>query len=227
MNNTKDKTLKINVDEDTLEFLKFSYFGNLTNLIEAAVNRAYRDMCRTLNLKDISEAIISKLKEEVKVIFENENKKHILNNIKNQDDFDTWHRGLCDKIIKKSKKIEKYKINKESNKKKIQLTYGQVQKWVNMTIKYLYILDEKIFDSIFDFLHIPADKYIFDGVKDELEIDAPTTAWSRWDNYDEYLRYQNDIRKKLKEEKKDISPLRWEFKTWLEKAQEDKIGNKK
>lgn len=227
MNNTKDKTLKINVDEDTLEFLKFSYFGNLTNLIEAAVNRAYRDMCRTLNLKDISEAIISKLKEEVKVIFENENKKQILNNIKNQHDFDAWHRELCDKIIKKSKKIEKYKITKESNKKKIQLTYGQVQKWVNMTIKYLYILEVYSFDSIFEYLHIPVDKYILEVADKKHGIDAPTTAWSRWDNYDEYLKYQNDIRKKLKEEKKDISPLRWEFKIWLEKAQEHKIDDKK
>lgn len=221
MNNTKDKTLKINVDEDTLKFLKFSYFGDLTNLIEAAVNRAYRDMCRTLNLKDISEAI-SKLKEEVKVIFENENKKHILNNIKNQDDFDTWHRGLCDKIIKKSKKIEKYKITKESNKKKIQLTYGQVQKWVNMTIKYLFILEVYSFDNIFGYLHIPVDKYILEVVEKELGIKRPVDAWSRWDNYDEYLKYQNDIREKI-----CITPLRWEFKTWLEKAQEDKMGDKK
>ena len=215
MNNTKDKTLKINVDEDTLEFLKFSYFGNLTNLIEAAVNRAYRDMCRTLNLKDISEAIISKLKEEVKVIFENENKKQILNNIKNQDDFDAWHRGLCDKIIKKSKKIEKYKITKESNKKKIQLTYGQAQKWVNMTIKYLYILEVEgyTFDSVFEYLHIPVDKYILKGVEDELNIKRPTNdSWSRWDNYYEYLNYQNDIREELR--KKCISSLRWEFENW-------------
>lgn len=210
MNNTKDKTLKINVDEDTLKFLKFSYFGDLTNLIEAAVNRAYRDMCRTLNLKDISEAI-SKLKEEVKVIFENENKKHILNNIKNQDDFDTWHRGLCDKIIKKSKKIEKYKITKESNKKKIQLTYGQVQKWVNMIMKYLYILEVEgyTFDSVFEYLHIPIDKYILKGVEDDLEIKRPVDAWSRWDNYDEYLKYQNDIREKI-----CTTPLRWEFENW-------------
>ena len=124
MNNTKDKTLKINVDEDTLKFLKFSYFGDLTNLIEAAVNRAYRDMCRTLNLKDISEAI-SKLKEEVKAIFENENKKHILNNIKNQDDFDTWHRGLCDKIIKKSKKLKNIKLLKKVIRKKYNLLMGK------------------------------------------------------------------------------------------------------
>lgn len=116
--------LENNVNEDLLKFLKFSYFGDLRNPIQAAVNRAYRDMCRTLNLKDISEAI-SKLKEEVKVIFENENKKHILNNIKNQDDFDTWHRGLCDKIIKKSKKLKNIKLLKKVIRKKYNLLMGK------------------------------------------------------------------------------------------------------
>ena len=42
-------------EEDILEFFKFSYFGNLKALIEAASNRAYRDMCRTLDFKNIDE----------------------------------------------------------------------------------------------------------------------------------------------------------------------------
>lgn len=234
MNNTKDKTLKINVDKDTLKFLKFSYFSDLTNLIEAAVNRAYRDMCRTLNLKDIDENDKKNFKKEVKIILKNiikdEDKNQNINNIKNQDELDIWHHRICDNIIEKCKKIEKYKITKESNKKKIQLTYGQVQKWVNMTIKYLYILEVEgyTFNSVFEYLHIPIDKYILEVVEKKLEIKRPVDAWSRWDNYDEYLKYQNDIREKIREKiDTDTPPLRWEFKTWLEKAQEEKIGDNK
>lgn len=91
-----------------------------------------------------------------------------------------------------------------------------------MTIKYLYILEVYSFDSIFEYLHIPVDKYILEVADKKLGIDKPTTAWSRWDNYDEYLKYQNDIREKI-----CTAPLRWEFKTWLGKAQEDKKDDKK
>lgn len=78
-----------------------------------------------------------------------------------------------------------------------------------MTIKYLYILKDYTFDSVFEDLHIPIDKYILKGVEDDLEIKRPVDAWSRWDNYDEYLKYQNDIREKI-----CTTPLRWEFENW-------------
>ena len=223
MSNAKNK---IN-EKDILEFFKYSYFGNLNKPIEAVINRAYRDMCRTLDFKNITENDKTNFKKEVKAILrnimKNEDKNQNINNIKNQDEFDTWHKGICDKIIKKSKKIEKIKETNEGKEEKIHFTYGQAQKWVNMTIKYLYILNEHTFDNVFDFLHIPVDNYIFKVAKEKLGIDAPTNAWSRWDNYKEYKDYQKAIRKKLKEkirEKSDIDtpPLLWEFKNWLEVA---------
>lgn len=99
-----------------------------------------------------------------------------------------------------------------------------------MTIKYLYMLEveEYSFDNVIKWLHIPIDNYIFDAVEKKLEIKRPVDAWSRWDNYDEYLKYQNDIREKIREKiDTDTPPLRWEFENWLEKAQEEKIGDKK
>lgn len=218
---------KNKIDEkDILEFFKYSYFGNLKDPIEAASNRAYRDMCRTLDFKNITENDKTNFKKEVKAILKNimknEDKNQNINNIKNQDEFDTWHQGICDKIIKKSKKIEKIKETDEGKEEKIQFTYGQAQKWVNMTIKYLYMLNDHTFDNVFDFLHVPVDNYIFKAVKDELKIKKPTKkSWSRWDNYEEYLKYQNDIRKNLKKEKKEISPLRWEFENWLNEAEKE------
>lgn len=218
---------KNKIDEkDILEFFKYSYFGNLQDPIEASVNRAYRDMCRTLDFKNITENDKKNFKEEVKSIFKdiikNKDKNQNLNNIKNQDEFDIWHRRLCNNIIKKSKKIEKIKETDEGKEEKIQFTYGQAQKWLNMTIKYLYMLEVKeySFDNVIMWLHIPVDNFIFKAVKEELNIKRPTkVSWSRWNNYDEYLEYQNDIRKKLKEE--DISPLRWEFENWLNEAEKE------
>lgn len=189
--------LKTNVNEDLLKFLKFSYFGALTNLKEAAANRAYRDMCRTIRFNGLCEETRLELKKEVN--------SELITKIENiKDNFEIWHKEACGLII------EKYE------KHRIELTYGQAQKWVNMTIKYLYMLNEHTFDNTFEFLHIPVDNYIFKAVKEKLGIDKPKNPWSKL--YEtEYLNYQNDIRKKLKEE--DISPLRWEFKNWLDVAQ--------
>lgn len=139
--------------------------------------------------------------------------RELITKIENiKDNFEIWHKEACRLIIEK---YEKYRI---------ELTYGQAQKWVNMTIKYLYILNEHTFDNVFDFLHIPVDNYIFKAVKEKLGIDNPDNPWSKL-NETEYLKYQNAIREELREKGK--LPLRWEFKNWLEKAQEEKIGDKK
>lgn len=214
MRNAKNK-----IDEkDIFEFFKYSYFGNLKDPIEAASNRAYRDMCRTLNFdilpKKDKDTIISNLKEDVNVIFKKEIPIINEGSITSQKEFDTWHHGLCNNIIEKCKKIEKYKKTDKGKEEKIQFTYGQAQKWLNMTMKYLYILEVEgyTFDSVFEYLHIPIDKYILYGVEDDLKIKRPVDAWSRWDNYDEYLKYQNAIRESLRE--KGISPIRWEFENW-------------
>lgn len=221
---------KNKIDEkDILEFFKYSYFGNLKDPIEAASNRAYRDMCRTLNFdilpKKDKDTTISNLKKDVNFIFKKEIPIINEGSITSQKEFDTWHNGLCDNIIEKCKKIEKYKKTDNDKKEKIQLTYGQAQKWVNMTIKYLYILNEHTFDCVFEYLHIPVDNYIFDAVEKELGIKRPVDTWSRWDNYDEYIKYQTDIRERIEKDRNiDVPPLLWEFKNWLEVA---KGNNKK
>lgn len=205
---------KNKIDEkDILEFFKYSYFGNLNDPIEAASNRAYRDMCRTLRFGvlpiDTKATTISNLIEAVNVIFKEEIPIINEGSIANQEKFDKWHEQLCKNI----------KVL--YNKKGIEFTYGQAQKWVNMTIKYLYMLEVEgyTFDSVFEYLHIPIDKYIFEVVEKKLEIKRPVDAWSRWDKYEEYLKYQKDIRERIEKDKNiDVSPLLWEFKNWLEVA---------
>ena len=40
----------------------------------------------------------------------------------------------------------------------VKLTYGHAQKWINMTIKYLYMLEVDTFDAIFNFQDVEKDE---------------------------------------------------------------------
>lgn len=206
MSNEKNK-----IDEkDILEFFKYSYFGNLKDPIEAASNRAYRDMCRTIRFGNFQGDRVE-LKKEVNSFLYKQIKKFVNDSITSQEKFDSWHCKVCKNI------------KLLYNEKGINFTYGQAQKWLNMTIKYLYMLEDEeySFDCVFEYLHIPIDNYIFVAVKKELRIDRPNNPWSKLDET-EYLKYQKAIREELK--KRKYSPLLWEFDKWLEVA---KGNNKK
>lgn len=209
--------IKNKVDVDILKSLKALYFGDFTNPIKAASDRAYRDMNRTIRfVAGVSKATRDKLKDEVYKVFVVELKDLNSKNIKSQDDFDKWHKKVSDEI----KKIYSSKVGKDNGGYDT-LTYGQTQKWINMTIKYLYILEAYSFSGVFKFLHIPLDKYILNIVEDKLKISRPILVWSRWDNYDEYLEYQKLIRDKIKPQ----VPLRWEFREWLDAARNIMIND--
>lgn len=200
-------------DEEILKFLKFSYFGDLNISIEVASKRAYRDMCRTLRFGvlpiDTKDNIISDLKESVNVIFKKEIPIINEGNITSPEEFNSWHEKVCYLIIKK---YEEHGIN---------LTYGQAQKWLNMTIKYLYMLQVYSFDRVINCLHIPIDNYIFVAVEKELGIKRPVDAWSKLDKT-EYLKYQKDIRERIEKDSNiDVPPLLWEFKNWLNEAEKE------
>lgn len=199
----KDEIVETKVDKDILDFLKAIYFGDFTDPLKAASSRAYRDMNRTIRFNGLPDAIRLALREKVNVVFDVELSKLNFDSITSQDEFDAWHRSVSDMI--------KALYWEEG----VKLTYGHTQKWINMTIKYLYMLEANIFDAVFKFLHIPLDNYVFDIARDSLGITRPRVAWSSWDNYDEqYLQYQNLIREKIS----IGTPLRWEFRYWLKVA---------
>lgn len=113
MSNEKNKFS----NEELLDFLKFSYFGDLNISIEVASKRAYRDMCRTLRFGvlpiDTKDSIISDLKESVNVIFKKEIPIINEGSITSQEKFDSWHCKVCENM---KNLYEKYDIK---------LTYGQ------------------------------------------------------------------------------------------------------
>lgn len=114
----------IMIEENRLEFLKGTYFNFVEDNIVAASRRAYRDMNRTLRLNGANSSILrDKIDNLLKTRFEGLKDQ----NINGQDDFDERHKALCDEMI------SIFTLGDG-------LTYGQAQKWLNMTVKYIYII---------------------------------------------------------------------------------------
>ncbi|GAA5350433.1 hypothetical protein VBI23_06110 [Streptococcus uberis] len=190
---------QIDIDSDIIDFFRCAYFGSTLDSLGAATKRAYLDFNRTIRFKEFSSEGRIALRKKVRDLFEKELPYITKEKLTSQDDFDCWHRSVCETIVN---------IYQAED---INFTIGQSQKWLNMTIKYLYLLGAEQFESNFRFLHVPIDNYILNFCEKEFDIKRIGKSWSKWENYDEYSKYQQTIRNHLKGE----DPLRWEFKSWL------------
>lgn len=217
----------MSVSEDKIkQFLMVCLFGdkykavlNDEEKIGLAINRAYRDFCRTIrdgkewnaNIElDIPKG------EEKKEYYDISNSRGRASKLikeaieSNQfNDYNTWHMKLCDKLG-----------NQEDGA--IGYTYGQAQKWVNMTMKYLLVLKYNPVEVIIDKLHIPLDSIIIEKAtqkgkqlitKDDL---GKNFSWSRIETYDHYWNIQNKLMTRIKG-----CPILWEFDSWNESSRKN------
>ena len=151
----------------------------------ASIDRAYRDFNRTMhgirNLQTdntyniLSTFMLDSINEALSQEF-------------NQITFDKWHRLKCNDIIAKFNEVINYSIS-----------YGQAQKWINMTIKYLLAIGPDYIDGItrnYHLFHIPLDNIIQDKLVN-YGIPRLEARWSRINNYDDYLNYQMLVRTKF------------------------------
>lgn len=249
------------------DFLLFTYF-NITSdevnkkdiTLKACVIRAYLDMCRSIrnykfkakNLQYIKkndkqkaekETFIAKIDDFIKdvvAIF-----KSKLNYIvKHPEGFNKYHEKICDSIIETAETFSYKKILFEENKGSI--TYGQAQKWVNMTFKYLLILDVYNIKAIYKNLHIPIDNNILkelyegdpnreyngfliriaDRQNQEYYIknikNKKSYKWSTIQSYTDYNNFREGIEACIDEDK---FPIEWEADVWLKQAKAKKTGN--
>lgn len=228
------------INQDAYKFLLFSCFGSTEPTIEDFINRAYRDLCRTLSgialeeikLKDCS----NENKEDSKEKFDhNDNKTkwknaitEIIENaikktkdIQNQADFDAWHQRTCNKIIASSEVLDKI-LGKDW------FTYGHAQKWLNMTLKYQMLFGREFNSNIKEFMHVPVDSFIMEAAsgfgvmtpyKTEHKNDegkyseSNSLPWSKWEEC-HYTKFQKELRKK-------IAPkpvIEWEAGAWIKVA---------
>lgn len=140
--------------------------------------------------------------------------------------FDDLHRQYSVKLIETfNGKIEPGYVDDPNNNGS--LTVGQTQKWLNMTMKYLWMSeicglkgkeDGVSIDAISIYLHAPLDRYILEEANRCFEIDPPENkgsdkyTWSKIVSYEEYLRFQTDLRTRL--QKEGNCPIIWELKAW-------------
>lgn len=142
-------------------------------------------------------------------------------------DFDDWHKEKCEEI--KEKMNGNYETVNNSDEKILEesFTIGQAQKWVNMTLKYLWLLDALPKNICEKDLHIPIDSYIIEIAYDNknkfenalgLE-EKPEESWSKLSKYEDYFKIQKAIRKAIKTNATNKTiPIKWESLAWIEVA---------
>ncbi len=198
--------------------------GNLfeKDLMELAIEKAYRDLQRTMrgfpklgeSKKNEGKKQEVALRDEIK---ENARKcinakiKNMTNcNITEQTTFDKLHEDACEALI------EEFKKNEYEG-----FTIGQAQKWINMTFKYLNLLDYNGIEKIYEFCHIPIDRYILEYMLEkniiEKENFKKAIHWSKIKKYQDYF----EIQEKFRDNCKGKIPLDEEFKIWKDKKQKD------
>ena len=172
-NSSVESIISNNLREDF--FIKL-YFDTDNGYYNAGIKRAFLDFSRTLKIKDNNRAQLRKGAEEY--ICANLNKATQIE-FRTQAEFDVFHKMNCEELIN---------IWDE-------LTFGQAQKWINMTLKYWLLFGDKRIKGIDKnarFFHIPIDSFVQKGMFNEKRPDA----WSKIDNYQTYFNYQELHRNK-------------------------------
>ncbi len=211
-----------------IDFFVFSCVGlkpntNVFNEItKCAVLRAYRDAA----------SHVLSVKDEYKEKKKQEGTELIANFISSLDnktisDYDKAHSDLCDEIMKT------YAVNGTEwcagsgiyKNDRYKMTIGIAQKWINMSVKYFYLISlvynkTSLFSGFHDYIkdfHIPLDSIMLEKIEEKLNInkkDYGIVSWSKVDNYKDYLKYQNAVKNQIPNHYQ--SALDWECDTWLE-----------
>ena len=243
--------VKVNLVNGGVDFLVYCYLGIApanpdcdeeeykTYVAEKCANRAYRDFNRTLRFnKAVSNANKSKFSNEFCKLVADE----AINLIGNatESTFDELHKEVCEKIIREAegKTYENEKVLAQNGTKSFY--YGQAQKWINMTLKYMWLLGiwSEDFARIASKLHIPVDSYIItavckakqqwgkndfflpikEGKKRERSFNLEKIEpWSKWD-YETYIKFQTSLREHIIN---GGHPLEVENELWLNSVRND------
>lgn len=243
------------------DFLLYSYFGikesdlndqNKKDIPYICAKRAYLDLARTVRYtyssSKLEEMKSKKSSEEDKDkatnFIDSKNKlienicENILSLVKTEkgeisfenSDFDEWHEVKCEEIIN----FMNNSIDKSNTKiLKEKFTVGQAQKWVNMTLKYLWLLNALPTGVKPEYLHVPIDSYIIKiayskkvTFKYALGLEEKRKkSWSKLPKYEKYFKIQKEIREAIKTNTtNETIPIKWESLAWIEVA--EKQANK-
>jgi hypothetical protein len=166
-------------EQERENFLIRLYFKTDKDFEIAGIKRAYLDFSRTLVLPENCKTEERSAKRAKTELFL---RTKLIELIKSsnltQNEFDKLHKKMCSELIS------------EWN----ELTFGQAQKWINMSLKYWLLFGESKIPKIeinSKFFHIPIDSII-----QERFFNKNLPAWSKIKTYEEYFWYQQDFRER-------------------------------
>lgn len=195
-----DAAYEVPSREDYFDFLIRCYFGEGQDALQLCVRRAYLDLNRTLH-GFAGHGTADQLREEAhqRVALLVAGLGH---ETPSQQSFDSWHRKACLDLRRHYRKggFEAF-------------SHGQAQKWLNMTLKYVFAMGESRLPGYlphYSFAHIPIDNVFVTAAKAIGGPDLPM-PWSRLDDYSVYFGLQEGYRKMFA----PSAPLAAEFKLWL------------
>ena len=184
--------------EDQLRFLLRLYFGPGDDLLGLCVHRAYLDFSRTLHGIGKHPHAVQKASRYL-----HRELSHIAasGDCSSETGFDAWHKktcvGLCDIYVGEG--FTSFHM-------------GQAQKWINMALKYVYVIGESRlpdYAAMYGYCHVPIDNILL-AQPDFARLRRFKQAWSRIDTYDEYMEFQRAVRREFE----GSSPLAVEFVLW-------------
>lgn len=155
------------------------YFDDSEGFYYAGIKRAFLDFSRTLKIQDDNSTT---LKQNAEKLILSKLSELTQTNFLDQIEFDKFHEATCEQLIEVWSELK----------------FGQAQKWINMTLKYWILFGDKRKTGIeknAKYFHIPIDSYVQKGMFDE----KYPSAWSKIDDYETYMNYQRQHRKKQTE----------------------------
>lgn len=235
--------------KDAVEFLLFTYFGlefeledgSLNSVLTVALEKAYNDATLQGAYNALKKNIEkgNSLKEDAMKILNSE-LQILLSKNSAHTDYDTWHKNTCNKLMNHYAHVTY--TNKNGDFMGNAFTYGNAQKFVNMTMKYISLLRRilKVYlpccefcnlfgtriDELEEKFHVPVDSYIIEAVQKgpyKNHLGKKPEVWSKW-NSKQYLAFSQGLNNEL-----DKSPLEWEHKEWIRisKSRKQKEKQKK
>jgi hypothetical protein len=180
------------------DFLYRLYFGTGADVLERIVRRAYQDFSRTMHgigKCPNAQGIASRqLRHEISLLPGNRAAA-------TQEGFDIWHETTCRALCSSYAQLGYH-----------QFFIGQAQKWVNMTLKYVFVFSETRlpgYSSFYRLCHVPIDNILLRAPEFEA-LATFTGAWSRINDYEAYLSFQKAVRQRFPAS----APLAVEFQAW-------------
>ena len=219
-------------DNTAIEFLFFSYFGidladenNQDTLLDAAIDRAYVDASRRVWKFEKNSELTDVKKTDLRA---NCRKKA--------------NGKIKESILKQQSIGEVYnELEGVYDNSDLKITFGIAQKWYNMTIKYIFIMNvllskrgnfvlNEICKNYKGKIDVPVDDFIIKAACGK-GVDVPCNggkssysnkiAWSKWEE-SHYTTFQDNIKNAAKNE--DI--LDYENRLWIDEAKKRKNINK-